>query len=667
MNDLFASFLDDYFAECDEHLTAIRQNLLLFEQFVNQPPIDRSLLDKLFVSFHSVKGLSAMVGLKDAERLAHEMESYLRTLRDKQAVLTPEGIDALINNTKMLEQVINAHRVENAGREETGDNFSAVLSIPPPPVSLPAIELKPEELKQLTRELANGAKAWQVEFVPGREKADRGINVNTIRSRLQAIGRLIHASPRAIDNTDIVFDFVIATHAEASTFVNGEEDGLTYAPYIYPETTQSENANEKITESIEESDRQTARIETPGKAAPPPSAIPSNVVRVDLTRLDEIMRIVGELVVTRARLAENLKNIADIVPGSQLRALRETAFTLEHQLRDLRDGVMRVRLVPIGELFARMQFAIRDLAKESQKQIELELRGQSTEIDKFLVDRTIDPLLHLVRNAVSHGLESEAERIAAGKPKEGKICLRASTAGEMVIIEVEDDGRGIDVEKVTKRAKEQELLDADATPDLATILDVVCSPGFSTREQADLTSGRGVGMAVVKNTVTELGGSLAFDTEVGRGTRFIVQLPLTLAIADALIVSVGGQTFAIPQSGIREVVEVKNNAIALWENSETLAHRGAILPLIRLGRVFNLPPFPIADSIAIISNGLNPIAIAVDRILRQQEIVVRPLTDPLIQIPGISGATELGDGQVVLIIDILALSNFPKTKIPHHH
>ncbi len=661
MNDLFASFLDDYFAECDEHLTAIRQNLLLFEQFVNQPPIDRSLLDKLFGSFHSVKGLSAMVGLKDAEQLAHEMESYLRTLRDKQAVLTPEGIDALINSTKMLEQVINAHRVKNAGREETGDNFSAVLSIPPPPVSLPAIELKPEELKQLTQQLANGAKAWQVEFVPGREKADRGLSVNTIRSRLQAIGLLIHASPRAIDNAGIVFDFVIATHAEASTFLNCEEDGLTYAPYIFPETTQSENANERISQNIDE------RTSPPGKAAPPPSSIPSNVVRVDLTRLDEIMRIVGELVVTRARLTENLKNLADIVPSSQLRALRETAFTLEHQLRDLRDGVMRVRLVPIGELFARMQFAIRDLAKESQKQIELELSGQSTEIDKFLVDRTIDPLLHLVRNAVSHGLESEAERIAAGKPKEGKICLRASSAGEMVIIEVEDDGRGVDVEKVTKRAKEQELLGTDATPDLATILDVICSPGFSTREQADLTSGRGVGMAVVKNTVTELGGSLAFDTEVGKGTRFIIQLPLTLAIADALIVSVGGQTFAIPQSGIREVVQVKNNAIPLWENSETIAHRGAILSLVRLGRVFNLPLFPITDSIAIISNGLNPIAIAVDRILRQQEIVVRPLTDPLVQTPGISGATELGDGQVVLIIDILALSNFPKTKIPHPH
>jgi two-component system chemotaxis sensor kinase CheA len=265
-----------------------------------------------------------------------------------------------------------------------------------------------------------------------------------------------------------------------------------------------------------------------------------------------------------------------------------------------------------------------------------------------------------VRNAVSHGLESEAERVAQGKSPAGTIALRASTAGEMVVIEIEDDGRGVDLEKVVGRAKSLGLISPEAQPDTATVLDIICSSGFSTREEADLTSGRGVGMAVVKNTIQELGGFLTLDTQVGRGTHFTIQLPLTLAIADALIVSVGGQTFAVPQSSVNEVLEIQPQAITRLENNEIFSYRDSVLPLVRLAYCFGLTQSQAAGNhrcghAIVVGNGLNAVAILVDRIVGQQEIVVRPLTDPLIQVMGIAGATELGDGRVVLILDTSAL------------
>jgi two-component system chemotaxis sensor kinase CheA len=318
---------------------------------------------------------------------------------------------------------------------------------------------------------------------------------------------------------------------------------------------------------------------------------------------------------------------------------------------------MRVRMVPVREIFERMQFVVRDLAREHSKRIKLQLSGQETEIDKLLVERMMDPLLHLVRNAVSHGLETPREREAAGKPAEGTISLRASTAGEMVVIEVEDDGRGIDRERVAARAEAMGLIAAGQADDSETwLLDLICSPGFSTREEADRASGRGIGMAVAKNTVEALGGLFTLATEVGKGTRFTIELPVTLAIADALIVSVGGQRFAVPLSAVREVIEVEAGSLKAFESNEVISYRGGVLPIVRLARVFGLgEDRGRAFHVFIVGAGLAAVGIAVDRILGQREIVVRAISDPLIQVAGISGATELDDGRAVLILDAAGL------------
>jgi len=250
--------------------------------------------------------------------------------------------------------------------------------------------------------------------------------------------------------------------------------------------------------------------------------------------------------------------------------------------------VMRVRLVPVGELFRRMPFVVRDLARDTDKRVHLTLAGQTTEIDKFLIERMMDPVLHLVRNAISHGVESPEQRIAAGKPPQATIRLGASTAGESVILEIGDDGGGIDVDAVAERARAAGMPVPDEPLDARALLDIICASGFSTKHEADRASGRGVGMAVVRSTVEALGGSLALETTRGHGTTFRITLPLTLAITDAIIVHVGDQVFAIPQSAVCEVIEVEPTALRAIADDELLPYRGHTLPIVRLSRLFSI-------------------------------------------------------------------------------
>jgi two-component system chemotaxis sensor kinase CheA len=341
------------------------------------------------------------------------------------------------------------------------------------------------------------------------------------------------------------------------------------------------------------------------------------------------------------------------------RAVQENSHALERQLRDLREGVMRVRLVRVGEIFDRMPFAVRDLARESGRRVDVRISGQETEIDKYLVERMMDPVLHLVRNAVSHGIEPVAERIAAGKPEAGTLSLNAASIGELVMIEIADDGGGVDVEAVKRRARAIGLDIGDGELEGEALLDVLCSPGFSTRDTADRAAGRGVGMGVVQAAVRELGGTMTLDTVPGEGTRFLIELPLTLAIADAIIATVGGQAFAVPQSSVREVIAVPESAVRAFERNEIFPHRGGVLPLLRLSRLVGLPAQPGRTlHIFVVGAGSAAVGVAVDRILtqRQREIVVRPITDPLIRSEGITGATDLGDGRVVLILDLPRLA-----------
>jgi two-component system, chemotaxis family, sensor kinase CheA len=646
-----ADFLSDYVAECDEHLTAAGRVLLDIEAAPER--VERGQLEGLFRNFHTVKGLSGMVGLREAERLAHSLESYLGAIRKRQVAFSPAGIDLLIEGVRMLERIIAARRDDVAPPEVEALIDQVVTLLPKdtapataapllsePTISKPAGIAEDRQAK-IDRARQRGLEIWRVTFIPTPALAERGISVNTVREQLQGAGELLYAEPIIAPGREISFDFFVASRDEDfRSAVN--LDGLTvvsYAPTIQPGS-----------ESI------------PGSIRPVRALSSESQVRVDLGRLDDLMRTVGELVITRARLDNSLERVSPALRVGDRRELQETSLTLERQLRTLREGVMRVRLVPVRDAFARMQFVVRDLARETGKDVGLELIGETTEIDKFVVERLADPLLHLVRNAVSHGIELPAERIAVGKPPRGRLSLRAATAGGAVLIEVEDDGRGIDPELIFSRARELGLVPTGMPVDAAGVLEVISAPGFSTRETADRASGRGVGMDVVRRAVEELGGDLALDNRLGRGARFTARLPLTLAIADALIIAVGGQTFAVPQVVVREVVHVEVGAATALENNELLRHREGVLPLLRLTDLFGMPRPKNAFSALIVGDGGQAFAVAADRVLGLREIVVRPLADPLVQAPGLAGATELGDGRAVLILDTAGLARAACTR-----
>lgn len=383
----------------------------------------------------------------------------------------------------------------------------------------------------------------------------------------------------------------------------------------------------------------------------------ANVVRVDLSRVDELMRLVSELVVSRSRLGDVLAaagHHAGADPAWQ--ALHETNALLERQLRTLREGITRIRLVPIGDVFDRLRFAIRDVSRETGKDVQLELSGEDTQIDKLVVDRMLEPLMHLVRNAVSHGIEAPEVRVARGKPARGRLALRASALGDRIRIEVEDDGAGVDQEQVAAKARSRGLLDAAESLSPDYLLEVLRAPGFSTRDGADLASGRGVGMAVVAVAVRELGGDLRLFTVPGEGTRFEIELPLTLMIVDALLVEIGGQRMAVPQPALREILQIDESAVTRFESNEVLPYRGSVLPIVNLARLFTMTAVSSeARHLLVVGSDSALAGLLVDRLLGLREIVIHPVPDPLVSVPGIAGATELGDGRVSLILDTAAL------------
>ena len=621
-----AGFMDEYFAECDEHLATMRRVLLELEtSAAAHQPVRPAVLEELFRSFHSIKGISGMVEMREAEMLAHHMESYLRVLRLRDARLTDEGLDALVAGVDLLERTI-AMRRDN----EPAPDASRVIDRLAAAAPLGAAAEAPAP----TTPSRESRATWRVTFAPSAPLLARGINVDSVRARLREHGDILNAAPRIMAG-GVAFEFLLAADLDADVVARWQEDGIDAAPVVEPSLAGAAST------SGEPESREGQRVG------------PSHVVRVDLTRLDELMRIIGDLVISRARLDAALDRVASRVPPVEWRAVQEHAQTLDRQLRDLREGVMRVRLVPIGEIFRRMPFVVRDLARDSGRRVRLELHGQETEIDKFLIERMMDPVLHLVRNAVSHGFETAEERLAAGKPEEGTLTLSAASVGHTVVLEIADDGRGIDASVVAARAQAMGLTVPPGPLDARTILDLICSPGFSTREETDRASGRGVGMAVVKTTVEELNGTLALQTVPGEGTRFVIELPLTLSITDALIAHVGDRMFAVPQANVREIIDVDPSSIRLVERHEIAPFRGGSLPIVRLSRLFGIPERTRrALHVFVVGGGPDAVGIAVDRVSGQREIVVRSMADDMIQAEGVAGATDLGDGRVVLILNL---------------
>jgi two-component system, chemotaxis family, sensor kinase CheA len=647
--ELLAELLEDFYSEADEHLKAIREALAALEASLGRAQTDHATVDKLFRSFHSFKGISAIVGLKPAEALAHGAEDYLRDLSRGATTLTTNSVDVLMSVTHRLEQVVRSHR-EKEQLPEIDSVLNQVAALTTGRL------MKSEDAQSSGRETsanqiatdveaarARGAVVWHATFVPTPELDARGVNVNSVRARLNQIGEILRATPEVRPAGAIAFSFVVSLRETLSDLELWEQDGVIFRPLEHDLATASKASG-----------NETA---LPTRSEHNPFVAPSHVVRVDLARLDELMRITGELVIHRSRLDQCLTRAARGRGVLEVEEVEEVDASLARSLRDLRESIMRVRLVPVAEIFSRMPFVVRDLARETQKKIRLSLSGQQTEIDKFLVERLKDPLLHLVRNAVSHGIEGAEERLAVGKPPDATIWLGASTLGDHVLIEVADDGRGVDAQQIARRAAQKGLRVPESL-DSGAILDLLCEPGFSTRDEADRASGRGVGMAVVNTAMHELGGALSMTSQVGEGTRFILRLPLTLAIAEAFIVSSGDQIFAVPQTFVQEILQMTEDQVHRVSRTELLPYRDSVLPLFRLRSFFRAEASARRRSLVLVLNSeRGSVGLVVDEVHGQREVVVRSIRDPLIKVRGVAGATELGDGRPVLILDAAMLTD----------
>jgi len=384
----------------------------------------------------------------------------------------------------------------------------------------------------------------------------------------------------------------------------------------------------------------------------------SDTVRVDIRKLDGLMNIVGELVINKTTIIKISRDlIAQAGTAGIGGDLQKAARNLERNLRQLQQGVINSRMVPIGQVFSRLNRVVRKLSQEFLKKIDLRMHGETTELDKLMVEDLADPLLHLVRNSLDHGIELPEVRERAGKPARGVIELRAEQRGNHIVIEIEDDGGGIDLERVRATAVRKGLVDATAAMDERQLLDLLFLPSFSTKESASQVSGRGVGLDVVKTNVARLGGMIDIETELGVGTRFTITLPITLAIIQALLVGVGKEIYAIPLNAILESNRLLSSQIRTVEKREVTRLRESTLPLLRMADIFGLPRAAENQKMFVVVVGLaeKRLGLVVDSLRGQQEVVIKSVGSVFRNTPGIAGATELGDKRAVLVLDVGAL------------
>lgn len=395
-------------------------------------------------------------------------------------------------------------------------------------------------------------------------------------------------------------------------------------------------------------------------AAPPEGPKGSSTIRVDHEKLDHLMNLIGELIINRNRytlIARHLEEGGPEVDVSQVaQSLSETTYAMARISDDLQDTIMKVRMVPVSSVFSRFPRLVRDLSRKSGKAVDLILEGEETELDKSVVEVIGDPLVHLIRNAVDHGVESEAERVAKGKSPKGRVVLRAYHKGNSVAIEIEDDGKGIDPEKMREVAVRKGILSQEDAKQLddREAMELIFAPGFSSAEKITDISGRGVGMDVVRTNIKNLKGSVNITSEVGKGTRFTLSLPLTLAIIDALMVNVGGQMYAIPLDAVSETTKIESVRLTDVKGRKAVTLRGEVLGIVELAEMLNLPcaaQLPEVLSVVVIHDNERRLGLVVDRLLERQEIVIKPLGAYLGDLNGISGATIMGDGSVILILD----------------
>lgn len=687
-----SQYLEIFIDETKEHLESLNNQLLILEK----EPDNEETVNEIFRAAHSLKGMAGTMGYKRMQRLTHDMENVFSEVRSGKMKINANIVDIVFQCLDALEAYL-ANIVESQD-EGTEDNepiiarLNAVLKDGADATVEPQ-ESKPQEDKSVKEaaEVSDGKKYKSIklkdfEIHAAREAVNSGmkfygitvtVDENCILKSARAFlvfkniephGEIICSVPSAQDIEDEKFDF------DFSLFVISKEPyDVIYKAIMgvseiksavgeeLPIPEETETVEKKEEKPVEEAKVQTAPVQTPAKQANTKQAPAGNTgagkpvvnrsVRVDIEKLDVLMNLVSELIIAK----NGIVSVSDGDNGAISQNLREQVEYLESITTNLHESVMKVRMVPIESVVSRFPRMIRDLSKKLNKKMELYMSGEDTELDRTVIDEIGDPLMHILRNSADHGLESAEVRAERGKPEVGSIFLDAYQDGNNVIIEVRDDGNGIDVEKVKRKAVEKGALtqeQADNLDDKGAI-DLLFRPSFSTAEKITDVSGRGVGLDVVRTKIEGLGGDIEVKTALGEGSTFIIRLPLTLAIIQSLMVILGNEKYAIPLSTIQTLEDVSIGDIKYVSGKEVIHLRGKVIPLIRLNEVLDVESSNQSENliVVIIQKGEKQAGLVVDELIGQQEIVIKPLGKYLNSNKLISGATILGDGEVALILD----------------
>jgi len=687
-------YQDMFLEEADELLQELNQNLLKLEK----NPSDDEIINNIFRAAHSLKSSAAFVGLTDLGDLAHKMENLLQGIRDKVMKVTPAIVDVLFQCFDVINDVIRevssgnppskdfsslVKKIESVGKAGSSQEEKEKKDAPGPK----KIQLSTNIIKDIRDGINNGLSCCEIAITLDPDAAMKSLKVQLVLTNLEKIADILVTIPTIEEVSMPEFDnrvqIILLTSAGVEELRKAcevdqviridlrkielvKKDNKVALKYhdqetLFEEKPQTDIKIRDIKEDVisdeEEKDEIIIRSKDDKKA------LQLRSVKVSVEKLDQLLNNVGELVIANSgfyKLYEEMRRLN--IEKSIINEFKNRMEQMSRIAKDLQSGIMKTRMVPIGQVFSRFNRLVRDLAKEFDKKVVLEIKGEETELDKKVIDVIGEPLMHLIRNAVDHGIESVEERRQQKKTEVATITLNAYQGGNQIFVEVSDDGRGLDLKKIKAKVIEKGLATPEmiANMDKEDIYNFIFTPGFSTSDVVTDISGRGVGMNVVQETVNELNGSVAIESEPGMGTRFILSFPLTLAIIPAIMVRVQRELYAIPLSDVIETIKILPEEITTIEGHEVINLRGEILSLVRLNNFVGIDSGIKDDErmpVVIVGYGNRKIGIVVDLLEGKQEIVIKSLEQNYRTVPGLAGASILGDGSICLILDISSMIN----------
>ncbi len=688
-NDIdLSQFYQIFFEEAGENLDQMEQMLLALDV----EKADDEELNAIFRCAHSIKGGAATFGFADVAELTHQMESLLDKLRRHELHPTAAMVDVLLESSDALRLQLAHHQGRGNDTPATGDLVARIYAlangeeavapaaVPAPVVAAPVVEPpaaaparvinKPvvkasRELEIHIGPLDNVAQAdgvaelfrdipglGTIESLPCDQANKRVYRATTTSSDADLMDLFtFHVSKEEIRIVDCAAPAETAPVLAATTPADGQDFGFFDGAPGVPAAPNAAATQATIT-APDGTDKPAAPKADARAAAP--AAMESSTLRVSVSKVDQLINLVGELVITQAMLAQKSRELDDGANQPLLAGLAD----LDRNTRDLQEAVMSIRMIPMSVVFNRFPRMLRDLASKLGKKVELVTQGESTELDKGLVEKITDPLTHLIRNSCDHGIEMPEDRRARGKSEHGTITLSATHEGGSILIEVRDDGKGLSREKLLTKAREKGIDAPDSMTD-TEVWSLIFAPGFSTADQVTDVSGRGVGMDVVKKNITALNGTVEIDSAEGYGMRVSVRLPLTLAIMDGMSVRVSDEVYILPLSSVIESFQIKPTDInTLAQGAQVVKVRDEYMPVIELERVFQVPRFEHSGAspiMVVVEADGQRVALMVDELLGQQQVVIKNLESNYRRVPNVSGATILGDGKVALILDTSSL------------